>query len=106
MKFFLDHDVPADVARVLRQIGYEAVELRNALPVTTTDRDVLQFAHENGFILITCNRDDFLNLIKDQENFGLIVLIHRRHRHEECAHLLNLLANAEDSGLAGNINFA
>jgi hypothetical protein len=28
VKFFLDHDVPAEVGRVLRQIGHEVIELR------------------------------------------------------------------------------
>ena len=37
---------------------------------------------------------------------GLIVLIRRRSRHAEGAHLLQLLARSGASGLANNINFA
>ena len=40
MKFFLDHDVPAEVARVLRQEGHEVTELRQVLPVQADDAEV------------------------------------------------------------------
>jgi hypothetical protein len=36
----------------------------------------------------------------------LIVLIRRRSRQAECAHLLTLLRGAGGDGLAGNVNFA
>ena len=47
MKFFLDHDVPAEVARVLRQEGHEVIELRQVLLDRTGDsglRDNINFA--------------------------------------------------------------
>ena len=62
MKFFLDHDVPAEVARVLRQEGHDVIELRQVLPVQTTDSEVFDYIRENRLFLITCNRDDFLPL--------------------------------------------
>jgi hypothetical protein len=33
VKFFLDHDVPAEVGRVLCQEGHEVIELRQVLLV-------------------------------------------------------------------------
>lgn len=43
MKFFLDHDVPAEVARVLRQEEHEVTELRQVLPIQATDLEVRGF---------------------------------------------------------------
>jgi hypothetical protein len=37
---------------------------------------------------------------------GLIILIRRRTRQEECAHLLALLRRAGETGVARNINLA
>jgi len=106
VRFFLDHDVPVDVARVLRQEGHEVLELREALPTDSTDIEVLKYAGENGMFLVTCNRDDFLALAENHPNPGLIVLIRRHTRLSECGNLLRLIRNANEAGIAGNINFA
>jgi hypothetical protein len=57
-------------------------------------------------LMLICNRDDFLELAARHSHPGLIILIRRRTRHAECAHLLALLTRAGESGLNGNINFA
>jgi predicted nuclease of predicted toxin-antitoxin system len=106
VRFFVDHDVPAEVSRVLRQEGHEVVELRQVLPVQANDVDVLGYAREHELFLITCNRDDFLALTANHPNPGVIFLVRRRTRHAECAHLLALLTRAGESGLRSNINFA
>ncbi len=106
MRFLLDHDVPTEVARVLRQEGHHVVELRQAMPVQANDAEVLGYASENGLFLITCNRDDFLTLIAEHSNPGVIILVRRRSRQAECGHLPALLTRAGESGLRGNINFA
>jgi hypothetical protein len=43
---------------------------------------------------------------RDEPFAGLIILIRRRTRQAECAHLLALLRRAEESGVDGKINFA
>lgn len=106
MKFFLDHDVPTEVAWVLRREHHEATELRDVLPVTAGDLDALRYAGEHGLFVVTCNRDDFLALVMEHPNPGLIVLIRRRSRQAECGNLLALLREAGEKGIAGNINFA
>lgn len=106
MKFFLDHDVPAEVGRVRRQEGHEVTELRQVLPVQAKDVEVFGYAREHGLFLITCNRDDFLALAADHSNAGMIILVRRRTRHAESGHLLALLSRAGESGLRRNINFA
>jgi predicted nuclease of predicted toxin-antitoxin system len=106
VKFFLDHDVPAEVARVLRQEAHEVIELRQVMPAHANDSEVLAYASDNGLFLITCNRDDFLVLAADRPHPGMIILVRRRSRHAECASLLALLTRAGESGVRGNINFA
>jgi predicted nuclease of predicted toxin-antitoxin system len=106
VKFFLDHDVPAEVARVLRNEGHKVTELREVLPIAASDPDVLRYANEHNCLIVTCNRDDFLGLVATSANPGLIILIRRRSRQAECGNLLRLLREAGEDGLTGNINFA
>jgi len=106
MKFLLDHDVPTEAARVLSQGGHEVVELRNVLPRDAADAEVLRYARLHRHFLVTCNRDDFLELAAQEPTFGLIILIRRRSRMAECGELLRLIDRAGESGLRGNINYA
>ena len=107
MRFLCDHDVATDVARVLRARGHEVVELREVLPPDTPDAAVWSHACAQGFILITCNRADFIALAKPTETHpGLILLFRHRTHQAEAGRLLALLASAGEQGLANNVNFA
>jgi len=111
VKFFLDHDVPDEVDRLLRYWQYDIQRLREALPITTADEAVFDFAQREERIIITCNRNHFLKLAQDAVRSGapfagLIILIRRRTRQADCAHLLALLRRAGGNGLTGNINLA
>ena len=44
LRFFLDHDVPVEIARVLRREMHEVVELREVLAVTSRDEEVFAYA--------------------------------------------------------------
>jgi hypothetical protein len=61
VRFLLDHDVPDDATVSLEALGHEVIKLREVLPMTTPDDEVLRLAGERGCVLITCNRDDFLS---------------------------------------------
>jgi predicted nuclease of predicted toxin-antitoxin system len=111
MKFLLDHDVPDEVEQLLRYWKHDVQRLREILPVTTPDQAVFDFAQREKRIIISCNRNHFLQLARDavlkaQSFAGLIILIRRRTRQSECAHLLLLLRRAEESGISSNINLA
>jgi predicted nuclease of predicted toxin-antitoxin system len=107
VKFFLDHDVPADLAVTLRTLGHEAMRLVEVLPNTTPDPEVWAYARAHGLIVITCNRQDFLALATATEIYpGLIVLKRRNSRVSETSHVLALLRRAGEQGLNNNINFA
>lgn len=55
MKFLLDHDVPDDLSYLLEQLGHDVTLLRTALPGDSSDKAVLQCAHERGCVLLTCS---------------------------------------------------
>ncbi len=106
MRFLFDHDVPDEMAWSLRAMGHEVAELRSVLPKDAKDRDVLKWATEHERVLVTCNRDDFLELAAKQPHTGLIILIRRRSRALERAALVRLLDQAGEAGIRGNVNFA
>jgi len=106
VKFLLDHDVPDDLSYLLEELTHQVVLLRKVLPEDASDQSVLQFAHDNNCVLLTCNRDDFLQLAKHKPHHGIIVVIRRRTRAAERAALFRLLDSAREAGLKDNINFA
>ena len=107
MTFFLDQDVPDEVAQLLRHLGHQVTLLRATLPITASDSEVFGYARMRGLIMISCNRDDYLALASaDTDHPGLIILIRRRSRQAECGKVLGLLQRAGEGGLRGNINFA
>lgn len=106
MKFLFDHDVPDDMAYGLTALGHEVFKLRELIDPQTTDEEVLRFAAKNDYVLITCNRDDFLAAARKIPHAGLIILIRRRARVRERVALLRLLDRAGDGGIRENINFA
>jgi len=106
VKFLLDHDVPDDLSYLLAQLGHDVTLLRKALPGDSSDEAILQFAHERGCVLLTCNRDDFLHLAATRPHHGIVIVIRRRSRADERAALFRLLERAGQIGLRNNVNFA
>jgi predicted nuclease of predicted toxin-antitoxin system len=106
VKFLLDHDVPEDLTHLLQELGHEVLRLRDVVAKEASDPQVLRFAHEHGCLLMTCNRDDFIELAERQPHRGIVVIIRRRTRAAERAALFRLLDGAGETGLKGNINFA
>ena len=106
MRFFLDHDVPRHLADVLRRHGHEVELVSDVMSPEADDEKVFAYAVKKRAIMLTCNRNDFLELAAEQSHSGLIVLIRRRSSLSEAGHLLQLLRVAGENGLAGNINFA
>lgn len=106
MKFFIDHDVNDAVADALRRHGHDAILLREVLPVDAMDSLAFATAQRSGCVMMTCNRNDYLQLASTQQHHGLIILIRRRSAQTESINVLRLIERAGESGLAGNINFA
>ena len=86
----LDHDVPDDLSYLLDQLGHDVTLLRKALPGDSSDEAVLQFAHDRDCVLLTCNRDDFLDLARTKPHHGVVTVIRCRTRADERAALFRL----------------
>ena len=106
MTFFFDHDVPEDAAFALEAMGHQVIRLRQVLPTTTKDDEVFRYANANDYLLVTCNRDDFLSLIGEAPFSGLIILVRRPRRALERAALVQLIERVGEAGLRGAIHFA
>lgn len=106
MKFFLDHDVPRAIRLVLERHGHDVSQVTDVLPRDAPDDAVFARAVAEDRVMVTCNRNDFLELAEVVPHAGLIILIRRRHGTEECGKLLLLLRRAGEDGLRGNVNFA
>src|SRR5437762_14158906 len=64
---------------------------RDLINPQTPDYEVLRYAAENDYVLITCNRYDFLAAAKMISHAGLIILIRRNSRMRERVALFRLL---------------
>ncbi len=106
MTFLLDHDTPDDIEYSLRALGHETIHVRDALSKDAEDEAILGHAYARRWVVITCNRDDYLALARSHPHAGMILLIRRRTRVAERAALVQLLDKAGESGIANNINFA
>ncbi len=106
MRFFLDHDVPRHLADVLRRHGHAVELVPEVMSPEAGDEEVFAYAADKKAIMLTCNRNDFLELASALEHPGLIILIRRRSALSESGHLLELLRKAGADGLESNVNFA
>jgi predicted nuclease of predicted toxin-antitoxin system len=106
VRFLIDEDVSIEVAWCLQHAGHGVSQVAEALGTRTDDADIWYHAVRTEAIVVTCNRQDFLELAGREPGTGLIVLNRRRTRSAECRHLLELLTNAGEAGLKNNINFA
>ena len=106
MTFLLDHDTPDDLTYSLEGLGHKVVYLRNVLSKRTPDPEILAYANQEGFVVITCNRDDYLALGRTVPHQGINILLRKKTRVDERAALVHLLDRADDSAISNNINFA
>lgn len=106
MKFLLDEDVATEIVRCLQQHGHETQLVFEALGPRTPDNRVWEHAVRTDAIVVTCNRDDFLELAGAAPETGLIIVKRRRTRQAECRKVLDLPRSAGDTSLYKNINFA
>ncbi|MFQ5827882.1 MAG: DUF5615 family PIN-like protein [Candidatus Methylomirabilia bacterium] len=103
MNFLLDNDVPEELSYLLEHLRHQVSRVRETIPREASDAVVLDYAFHHDLIVITCNRDDFLRLVRERPHHGVVIVIRRRSRAAERAALLRLVEGAGAEGLAGNI---
>ena len=75
MKFLADQDVYEVTVRLLEAEGYQVLRARDAGLATASDEDLLAFAYQNGYTLITRDKG-FGQFVfsRDEPHSGIILL--------------------------------
>lgn len=101
MRFLLDEDLPPRAAAIARGLGMEVGSVHELGRRGVGDRDQLRFAAAEGYIFLTRNHRDFIELTIEFYRVGEAhpgVLLVRRHlpndRPERIAHALKRWADA------------
>lgn len=95
IELYLDEDVSALVAGLLRARGFDVETTHDARRTAADDAEQLAYAVSRRRALLTHNRDDFVRLAKDyfaagRKHHGIIVAV-RRPPHEMMRRLLLIL---------------
>ena len=75
LRFLTDEDVPRSTARVLRDAGFDAVDVRDVGLRGRSDSEVFAFAQREGRLLITCDLG-FSNILNfpPLQSHGILVV--------------------------------
>jgi predicted nuclease of predicted toxin-antitoxin system len=75
LRFITDEDVPRSTARVLRDAGFDAVDVRDVGLRGKSDAEVFEFAQRENRLMITCDMG-FSNILNfpPSENHGILVI--------------------------------
>jgi len=75
LRFITDEDVPRSTARVLRDAGFDAVDVRDVGLRGKSDDEVFRCAQEENRLIITCDMG-FSNILNfpPSENHGILVV--------------------------------
>jgi len=77
MKFLLDMNLSPRLATVFREKGYESVHWIEVGPPKADDRDILRWANENGWIIVTNDLDFGAILASEGLRFPSVIQIRR-----------------------------
>ncbi len=97
---YTDEDVTSELARLLRQHGFEAVSAADWNALELGDEEQLALATERGYALLTFNRDDVIAiakrwLVEGREHAGIV--ISRQLGRRALGDLLRLVLRLLDS---------
>jgi hypothetical protein len=101
-RFYLDEDVPRGAALVGRGLGLDVVSAHDVGPIPRPDEVHLATAAADGRIVVTYNRDDFIECTRDAFAAGLPhagVLILTRRLPRDPARVAHALARWEQRAL-------
>ena len=103
VRTYLDEDVDVLLARLLGSRGFDCVSASELGHLAWTDAKHLDFAAEQGRILITHNRVDFENLAKQwwnqsKDHAGIMLAFRRANTHEVLRRVLAVLSNYDQPG--------
>jgi predicted nuclease of predicted toxin-antitoxin system len=94
-KLYLDEDVSALLAKLVRARGFDAMTTLDARNIASTDELQLSFASSVGRVLLTHNRVDFEQLAsrwhsEGRQHAGILIAV-RRKPHDMLQRILPIL---------------
>ncbi len=103
LRLLCDKCIPYSVIKCLQNAGFEVPWAREVFPKPTPDEMILQFAHVNRYLLITCDVQDFGELIfrGGQKAFGVILLRGVQNEPEKMAERLMQVLRERGERLEG-----
>ena len=109
IRLYLDEDVSATVAKMLRSRGFVAVTTQETNRVGESDESQLEFASNAGMTLLTHNRRDFDGLVRqyverNQPHAGIIMTA-QRPANETVKRLLVILNYVSAEEIRNNIRY-
>ena len=75
-RFYSNENLPLDLVTELKTLGYDILTSYEAEQAnqSISDKNVLNFAHSRGRVVITFNREDFISLHRQGiEHSGIII---------------------------------
>ena len=86
-RLYLDEDVAPELARMLRDRGYDAISVHEIGALGLTDDEQLERATGEGRVLLTYNYHDFLPMSEDwfragRWHAGIVISYRQYARHE------------------------
>lgn len=82
LRFFADHCVPTSIVQALADAGHDVHRLRDYIPKTSDDSDVIAKSEELDAILVSLN-GDFSDIVRyPPADFGGIIAIQVRNHPE------------------------
>jgi predicted nuclease of predicted toxin-antitoxin system len=87
----------------LRSLGYETLWARELFPHPISDKLLLRFAFEHGCLLVTCDVQDFGDLVfrKGQKAIGILLLRGLQNEPKGMAQRLKEVLREHGEGLLG-----
>ena len=111
MRVYLDEDVDVLLGRLLVARGFDCLSAFEAENLGWTDVQQLEFAAEQGRILVTHNRVDFENLARvwwndARDHAGIILAVRRANTYELLRRVLPVLVTYDQTGWRNVVLYA
>lgn len=95
IKFYLNEDIAPDLAKLLRERGFDAISTYEAGMRGKSDEEQMEFAQQQERAILSCNFHDYLRLAREwflagKEHYGVIVS-YRQYAGKELGKLLQVV---------------
>ena len=106
MRFLIDNALSVIIAQGLREVGYDAIHVRNLQLQTAEDKELLDLAAAQDRIIVSADTDFGALLALAQKRFPSFILFRRgtsRNPNRQLELLLTNLSALEESLINGSI---